>query len=462
MPLPHARRQQKRVSRGSSVPAKRLRTSRGTASQPIDIDATPSQIRFYASPYETLAAATSQATDTTLIEPSPPSILLNAAIVASTNDTDAATASTADPLPDEPATDLDSHFADDFEGINWDTLLAYGKPPRTLKHKKSWVFQHGYRVASLRDLSRTFWVCRHCHQHNAVGIKYILEVTKSTSAAITHLQLNRPGHSFDRAGKKAGLILPAGQRSLQFINQQGLIVQQSIANTIGNFDVQAFRYAAVRWVIENNHPLREFETPAFKQMIAYANPEAAAALWVSHQSVSAYVLRLYHCLQPLVTASLSQATSRIHISFDGWTARGGKRGFFGVVAHFADASGTIRDLPIALPQLAGAHTGDRIGEVVATTLRTFNISGAQLGCFILDNAFANDRAIHCLSREFEFNALHRRLHCAPHTLNLVGQTVIQGFDLDACNNSSDAYAEETQYLSRAGTAAKRDRYQNSI
>ncbi|EUC27196.1 hypothetical protein COCCADRAFT_31265 [Bipolaris zeicola 26-R-13] len=157
MPLPHARRQQKRVSRGSSVPAKRLRTSRGTASQPVDIDATPSQIRFYASPYETLAAATSQATDTTLIEPSPPSILLNAAIVASTNDTDAATASTADPLPDEPATDLDSHFADDFEGINWDTLSAYGKPPRTLKHKKSWVFQHGYRVASLRDLSRTFW-----------------------------------------------------------------------------------------------------------------------------------------------------------------------------------------------------------------------------------------------------------------------------------------------------------------
>ncbi|EUC40019.1 hypothetical protein COCMIDRAFT_109888, partial [Bipolaris oryzae ATCC 44560] len=57
-----------------------------------------------------------------------------------------------------------------------------------------------------------------------------------------------------------------------------------------------FRYAAVRWIIENNHPLRKFETLAFKQMIAYVNLEAAAALWVSHQSVLAYVLRLYHCL----------------------------------------------------------------------------------------------------------------------------------------------------------------------
>jgi hypothetical protein len=47
---------------------------------------------------------------------------------------------------------------------------------------------------------------------------------------------------------------------------------------MGNFDVHGFQYTAVTWLVNNNHPLREFETPAFKEMIAYANPEAAEAL----------------------------------------------------------------------------------------------------------------------------------------------------------------------------------------
>ncbi|PZD22821.1 hypothetical protein A1F96_10805, partial [Pyrenophora tritici-repentis] len=68
---------------------------------------------------------------------------------------------------------------------------------------------------------------------------------------------------------------------------------------------------------------------------------------------------------------LSSAISKIYISFDGWTTKGGKRGFFGVVAHFADADGTIRDLPIALPQLTGAHTGERIAEVVGNIIDVF-------------------------------------------------------------------------------------------
>ena len=60
-------------------------------------------------------------------------------------------------------------------------------------------------------------------------------------------------------------------------------------------------------------------------------------------------MRLYRHLEPLVVVDLSQAVSKIHISFDGWTTKGGKRGFFGIVAYYADAFGNLRDLPIALP-----------------------------------------------------------------------------------------------------------------
>lgn len=48
--------------------------------------------------------------------------------------------------------------------------------------------------------------------------------------------------------------------------------------------------------------------------------------------------------------------------------KGGKQGFFAVVAYYADSQGAIVDLPIALPQLVGAHTGEAIADVVAQTL----------------------------------------------------------------------------------------------
>ncbi|KAG9386701.1 Dimer-Tnp-hAT domain containing protein [Pyrenophora tritici-repentis] len=118
----------------------------------------------------------------------------------------------------------------------------------------------------------------------------------------------------------------------------GLDVQQNTANAFGNFDVEGFRTATVI------------------EMMRFANPEAEAALWVSNTSVSTFVMRLFRSIRPQVIDTLSGSVSKIHVSFDGWTTKGGKRGFFGVVAHFADAAGIIRDLPIDLPELAGAHT----------------------------------------------------------------------------------------------------------
>jgi hypothetical protein len=107
--------------------------------------------------------------------------------------------------------------------------------------------------------------------------------------------------------------------------------------------------------------------------IAMANPEAEAALWTSSMSVLRYVLRLYDYLKPRVVKELSQALSKIHVSFDGWTTKGGKRGFVGIMVHYIDSRGNLQDLPIALPQLTDAHSGERIAEVILETLDLFSI-----------------------------------------------------------------------------------------
>jgi hypothetical protein len=81
-------------------------------------------------------------------------------------------------------------------------------------------------------------------------------------------------------------------------------------------------------------------------MIQFANPEAEQALWSSRTSVAQFVMRLYNFIQAQVVDELRCTASRIHISFDGWTVTGGKRDFFGIVAHFATAEGDLRDVAI--------------------------------------------------------------------------------------------------------------------
>ena len=100
-------------------------------------------------------------------------------------------------------------------------------------------------------------------------------------------------------------------------------------------------------------------------------------------------MRLYNYLKPKVVAELSELISRIYISFDGWTTKGGKRGYLGIVAHYVDSSGKLKDLPIALPQLAGAHTGEAMAEIVIAIFKEFNIDVGSLGYFVLDNAYNN-------------------------------------------------------------------------
>jgi hypothetical protein len=139
-------------------------------------------------------------------------------------------------------------------------------------------------------------------------------------------------------------------------------------------------------------------------------------------------------MQPQVVKQLEEAVSKIYISFDGWTTKGGKRGFFGVVAHYATAHGVVKDVAINLPQLTGAHTGDRIADCIEKTLREFRISAPKLGYFMLDNAYNKDAAVKKLGSKYSFVASHRRLRCAAHTINLVSQAVMFGSNKDAFDN----------------------------
>jgi hypothetical protein len=106
---------------------------------------------------------------------------------------------------------------------------------------------------------------------------------------------------------------------------------------------------------------------------------------------------LYEHLKPRVILQLLQVLSKVHLSFNGWTTKGGKRSFLGVVAHFVESRGDLQDLPIALPQLTGAHSGERMAEVVIKTLQDFKITSQSIGYFVLNNATNNDSTVAILA-----------------------------------------------------------------
>jgi hypothetical protein len=212
------------------------------------------------------------------------------------------------------------------------------------------------------------------------------------------------------------------------------------------FDCQVFRYAAVAWLVDGNHPLSGFRKPAFRQMLKSANVAAAVALWTSYASLSRYVMHHFDFMLPQVVIDLLKALSKIRINFDGWTTKGGKRGFLGVVAHYVTSAGDIMDLPIALPQLTGAHTGKKMAEVVSKTLQQFGINWRIVGYFILDNATNNDTAVLIIAQQMGLIATHCCLRCGAHTLNLIGQAFLWGSNNDAYNNGSSKLAVESELL----------------
>jgi hypothetical protein len=91
-------------------------------------------------------------------------------------------------------------------------------------------------------------------------------------------------------------------------------------------------------------------------------------------------------------------------------------------------------LPINLPQLAGAHTGEAIAETIIKTLEAYSITRNKLSYFVLNNAANNNTVIAAVARAYNFNAAYQRLCCSPHTLDLVSQAVIFGADKEAYNN----------------------------
>jgi hypothetical protein len=73
---------------------------------------------------------------------------------------------------------------------------------------------------------------------------------------------------------------------------------------------------------------------------------------------------------------LLRAISKVYVSFNRKTTKDSKRGF---LAYYVTTNSTLQDLPIALREFLGAHSGDGMAKVVVTTLQAFKMAAYRVG-----------------------------------------------------------------------------------
>jgi hypothetical protein len=104
----------------------------------------------------------------------------------------------------------------------------------------------------------------------------------------------------------------------------------------------------------------------------------------------------------------------------------------GVVAHYLTADFKARATLIGLKRVMGTHSGENITEAVLKVIQEYGIAH-RIGCFQADNAGNNDTCIEAILRSISPStpAIHRRLRCHGHVINLSAKAFLFGHDPDA-------------------------------
>ena len=234
---------------GSSALQHLKKRAKGTASQPININSyeplgllkSPSPLPL-ANAFQALVSASQAPTFEARIRESRAAD----SITAPPKDSEHATAAASEAPNEESEEEIeafDAHLMDNHDGIDWNRLKKFQLPLSTYKYKKSWVYQHGYRVASRSDLARISWVCHICFRSKATDFgRGIFHTTSSISAAEHHLANEKVGHGIVAPGKTPKMRL---ESSVYSALQAGKPLAQAVANQLSGFNIQQFRLAAV-------------------------------------------------------------------------------------------------------------------------------------------------------------------------------------------------------------------------
>ena len=204
------------------------------------------------------------------------------------------------------------------------------------------------------------------------------------------------------------------------------------SNTI---DPSTLEQLFIRWISRCSVSFRMTEIPEFRDLLLYLNPEVNNWLPTSHNTIHKWTIRSYNNERTRVIQAVQSALSKIHFTVDLWTSTN-NLALLGIIGHYITENGELRQSILGLREVHGRHTGENQASIVVNVIREFGIA-SKIGYFMMDNATNNDTMINALSGllfdeyKIQYNAIHHRLRCNGHIINLVAKAFLFGHDEDA-------------------------------
>ncbi|KAG7001051.1 putative AC transposase [Fusarium oxysporum f. sp. conglutinans] len=286
----------------------------------------------------------------------------------------------------------------------------YMKHKRTTgKTKKSWIWDHG---ANIESENEQYWLCRRCHETGSdcsTIFKY-----NGNSAIAYHLK-HKHGISEDGEVPQHIRVSNPWDRSKK-------------ANSFGPLRTpiagEGYRQQYLDWVVAHDVSFRSATAGDTCDLLSYGRPELERLLPTSATTLSSWIMAAFETRRESLKAELKECRSAVHLSCDLWTSTSGMS-LCGVVAHFVGVDYTNHQALLGLPRLYGSHSGENIANCLSSVLTQYDLE-PKLGCFMMDNAQDNDRAVLQLATRFGFDPDWRRLRCSGHVINLVVKAILYG------------------------------------
>ena len=256
-----------------------------------------------------------------------------------------------------------------YKGIRWNLLKGLVMPSDDTR-MESGIWPQGYRLFEPKS-GHYLWLCRRCHTIGRTkkgSLSQVLyQVDKATSGRIAHLE---GVHAIDKEGvpitkKRKGTID-------DYCQQDGYDNEAARENTRAvTFDQYHFQALLYEWIIINNIPFQQIESPSLRQLLAALHPRAGRNMPCA-TTVSTTLESLYDKAIGTVTESLQSALTKINISFDLWTSKN-KLVLLGLCAYYIDIDGKPITTLLALLRQKGRHNGFNISETVSEIIAAYGL-----------------------------------------------------------------------------------------
>jgi hypothetical protein len=288
---------------------------------------------------------------------------------------------------------------------------------KTARLGSSHVWKYGLHYIRGSDNKEVYY----CHECAIGKYKQELFVINGTSGVRNHLEHK---HQID---PQSGVKRHSSTR-------KSVLEQQNGAATTNTFfwkdSIEKFRELLVRWIVYCHIAFFQLENPYFRELLSFLNPALLNHLPKAAKTIRSWVMNTFISKKQQLREDLRHSRSRISISFDLWTSPN-PYAILGVITMWIDATGQRRATVLGIRRVYGEHTGENLGSVVLELLKEYDISGNQIGYFMLDNASSNDTAVEFILKELcpwmkSKQRRHRRLRCLGHIINLCCQAFLMG------------------------------------